>query len=269
MTAAAPERDDLLAALTNASARFAQVAAQVPDPTMTVRESMWTAADLVAHVAGGLEVYARYLDGDPSPAIDVTDVAGGSLIASNAERLADEPERAIGVLIDRAAAALAHVSDRARQMSLDELVPWHGREEPLRCFLASAIAEQLLHGRDLALTIGVPWPIERREAILVIDNLAPLLPVLVDPETTRTLVATIRIKLRGGPTIQLHFDHGTVTVGDVERDPDATVSADPASFLLVAYGRRNQWQEIARGRLVAWGRRPWLALKLTSYLVRP
>jgi hypothetical protein len=263
------ERDELLAVLAAASARFAAVAAQVRDPAMPVRQSTWSAAELVVHVAGGLEAYARYLDGDSSPAVDVSDVPGGSLTASNAERLAAEPERAIGVLLDRAAAALARVCDRARHWSLDELVPWHGRQEPLRCFLASAIAEQLLHGRDLARTVGATWPIERRDAILVLDNLAPLLPILVDPETTRTLDATIRIKLRSGPTIPLHFDHGAVTVDETQPHPDATVSADPVSFLLVAYGRRTQWQEIARGRLVAWGRRPWVALKLTSYLVRP
>jgi hypothetical protein len=44
---------------------------------------------------------------------------------------------------------------------------------------------------------------------------------------------------------------------------------DPVGFLLVAYGRSSQWSEIARGRIVAWGRKPWVALKLASYLVTP
>jgi Mycothiol maleylpyruvate isomerase N-terminal domain/SCP-2 sterol transfer family len=269
VTSTEGQREELPALLADASARFAAVAGQVRDPAMPVRQSMWTAAELVAHVAGGLETYARYLDGDPSPAVDVTDVSGGSLTASNCDRLAAEPERDIEVLLGRAAVGSERVCEHARQRSLDELVPWHGRQEPLRCLLASAIAEQLVHGRDLALTIGAAWPIERHEAVLVLDNLAPLLPVLVDREATRTLDTTIRVKLRGGPAIPLHFDHGSVNVSDAHAQPDATVSADPVSFLLVAYGRRNPWQEIARGHLVAWGRRPWVALKLTSYLARP
>ena len=49
---------------------------------------------------------------------------------------------------------------------------------------------------------------------------------------------------------------------------DPTVNADPVSFLLVAYGRETQWRATMRGAL-PWGRRPWLALKLTSYFVHP
>jgi hypothetical protein len=36
-----------------------------------------------------------------------------------------------------------------------------------------------------------------------------------------------------------------------------------------AYGRRSQWRSIARGQLLTWGRRRWIAVRLTSYLVAP
>jgi hypothetical protein len=47
------------------------------------------------------------------------------------------------------------------------------------------------------------------------------------------------------------------------------LAADPVAFLLVAYKRRSQWTEIIRGRLVAWGRRPWLALSLVQMFHKP
>ena len=261
--------DELLTALQRAFERFAHLASNVQDPNGPVRGSTWTQGDLVAHVTGGLETYAGYLNGDEAAVVDVSDIAGGTLTTSNADRLAEEPERTITVLLDRGAQALATVVEAAAGRSLDEVVAWHGRREPLRCLLATSLCEQLLHGRDLAGSIQVPWSISKREAVLVIDNIAPLLPILVNPHTTRTLVAMMRIVIRDGPTINLAFDNGTLTVGGDPNRFDATVHADPLAFLLVAYGRTSQWAQIPRGRLVAWGRRPWLALRLTSYLVRP
>jgi uncharacterized protein (TIGR03083 family) len=261
--------DELLTALERAAARFAHLAGSVKDPNGPVPGSTWTSGDLIAHVTGGLEAYARYLAGDDAAVVDVSDIAGGSLTASNTERLIEEPERTISVLQERAAQALEAVVDAAAGRPLDELVPWHGRRVQLRCLLATSLCEQLLHGRDLARSIDAPWPISKREAVLVIDNISPLLPILVNPTTTRTLAASIRILIRGGHTIDLTFDNGSLTVGSNPTRFDATVSADPLAFLLVAYGRTSQWVQIPRGRLIAWGRRPWLALRLTRYLVRP
>jgi hypothetical protein len=47
------------------------------------------------------------------------------------------------------------------------------------------------------------------------------------------------------------------------------LSADPVAFLLLAYGRRGQWPLIAQGRLLSYGRKPWLALSLRSLFVNP
>src|SRR5262245_58751252 len=92
-------RDELLAALDSAAGRFAALARAVPDPDLPVRRSAWSAADLVAHVTGGLEAYLRYLEGDATPVVDVSDIAGGSLAATNADRLAEETERSIDALL--------------------------------------------------------------------------------------------------------------------------------------------------------------------------
>ena len=80
----------------------------------------------------------------------------------------------------------------------------------------------------------------------------------------------MRLRVRDGPELGLTFAGGTLTVGPCgTRRPDVTVLADPVAFLLVAYGRTSQWSAMATGKLLAWGRRPWLAVRLTSYLVRP
>ena len=38
---------------------------------------------------------------------------------------------------------------------------------------------------------------------------------------------------------------------------------------LVAYGRVGQLGPILRGQLIAWGRRPWAALRLNSFIRNP
>ena len=51
--------------------------------------------------------------------------------------------------------------------------------------------------------------------------------------------------------------------------PDCVITADPVAFLLVGYGRVGQSGRIWRGKLRAGGRRPWLALRFSSLLIRP
>jgi hypothetical protein len=66
------------------------------------------------------------------------------------------------------------------------------------------------------------------------------------------------------------ISEGEVTMHPVPpRRAACSISADPVAFFLVAVGRRSQWGQIARGRLVAWGPRPWLGLRLTRLFPSP
>jgi uncharacterized protein (TIGR03083 family) len=260
---------ELLDVLDREVRRFTTMAAAA-DPARPVPHSTWTVGDTVAHLATGMDAYARYLTGDTTPVIDISDVAGGSIGASNARRLAADDERDIPTLLRLLDERFAELRHAAMRMDLDDEVSWHGRPIPLRTMLATAIGEFHMHGRDLAVAFEQPWPLPRRDAALTIDGLAPLLPILVDPASTRDLHALVRLRVREGPELGLAFDRGTLNVGPCgDRRPDVTISADPEAFLLVAYGRASQWPAIATGKLVAWGRRPWLAMRLTSYLVSP
>jgi len=50
---------------------------------------------------------------------------------------------------------------------------------------------------------------------------------------------------------------------------DCVISAEPATFLLVNYGRTGPWGPAHTGKVVAWGRRPWLALGLPKTFRAP
>ena len=65
------------------------------------------------------------------------------------------------------------------------------------------------------------------------------------------------------------IDDGNVTVTGDGESVDCHVSAEPVALLLIAYGRRSQWVPIMTGKLIAWGRKPWLGPRLVRYLVTP
>lgn len=263
----------LLDRLEAAGARVAELARRSPSGAR-VPDSEWTVGDVVAHLAAGVDAYARYLAGDATPLLDVSDIPGGSLRASNATVLARHAGRDPAALADQLTDRLAEVVTLSTGRPLESGVPWHGREEQLRTVLAVALGELLVHGLDLARATGAPWEIEPADARLVAGNIGDLLPLLVDPVTAGGLTATIEIRLRGSgpaePPIVFRFTDGRLAVGPGPAPrADVRISAAPVPFLLISYGRIGQWRPILTGQLVAWGRRPWIALRLTRYLVDP
>jgi hypothetical protein len=78
------------------------------------------------------------------------------------------------------------------------------------------------------------------------------------------------VRLRGQGTHRFDFDEGRLRMNPAGPfRPDVTISADPATLLLMLYRRVSLWPGILTGRLVAYGQRPWLALTLTSRFHRP
>jgi hypothetical protein len=40
-------------------------------------------------------------------------------------------------------------------------------------------------------------------------------------------------------------------------------------MILVFYGRVGQWGQVLKGRMISWGRKPWLGLKFKSLIIDP
>jgi uncharacterized protein (TIGR03083 family) len=260
---------DVRAALDRAGDRFFDLVLSAPDAGRPVPGSEWTVGDVAAHVALGTEAYAGFAYGAREPFVDVSDIAGGSLTRSSAGRLHDEPDRDLGALVVRARAALTSLLDSIEGRAGDEPVVWNGHEIALDAMVGLGLAEYLLHGRDVAVALHRPWPISPDDARLVLVSALPILPLLVNPATTRAVKATYDLRVRGGDRVTIAIDDGHMSVGPPRRSVDCHVSAEPVALLLVAYGRRTQWIPVLTGKLVAWGRKPWLGLRLVKYLVTP
>ncbi len=148
---------------------------------------------------------------------------------------------------------------------------FHGGER-VRADVALGIllGEPVVHGHDVAEALGRPWPIDPGHVALVVEGLNPILPGWVRPDRTAGLTASFEVHLRGQTSHVWAFRDGRLHVNPP--DPgriDVHISADPAALLLFMYAREPQWKYIATGRLIAWGRKPWLALTLGGRFQKP
>jgi hypothetical protein len=101
----------------------------------------------------------------------------------------------------------------------------------------------------------------------------PVVPYYLRAERAEGRPARYDIRLRGEGASRAVFtiEGGSLTVGApvAGQRADCYLSADPWAFLLVLYGRTGPLAPALAGRILAWGRRPWLALTLPSRFRKP
>jgi uncharacterized protein (TIGR03083 family) len=257
------------AALARVAEELSSLVASASSAGATVPGSDWNVGEVAAHVAVGTEAYVGYLSGATEPFVDVSDIAGGSLARTSAARLQAESERDPAKLAERLRAASSALLEHTDGRHHDEVVMWHGQPIALGDMLAIGLGEYVLHGRDIAIALSRRWVIQPNDARLVLAGAVPLLPLIVDPVTTAGVHAHYDLNVRGGVRFALTIGDGELTVAGDGHSVDCHVSADPVALLLIAYGRRSQLVPILTGKLVAWGRKPWLGPRLVRYLVTP
>jgi putative sterol carrier protein len=66
------------------------------------------------------------------------------------------------------------------------------------------------------------------------------------------------------------FDGGTLRIEEPTDAPvDTHISADPPTLLLMGYGRIGPVKPALTGKLFAWGRKPWLGMKMATLIRNP
>lgn len=128
---------------------------------------------------------------------------------------------------------------------------------------AGYLGELLLHGRDLALLTGADVPIDRRQAVAIIRQQLTLAPAFVDRERARRCDGVFGVSFRGGDDYTFNIDDGVLTVTHGRpRKADARVVADPVAYVLVALGRMSELRAGLLGKILGYGRKPWLLARL-------
>jgi uncharacterized protein (TIGR03083 family) len=168
---------------------------------------------------------------------------------------------------EQAEAFVAALAGRSR----DERAVTPMGEMDLPTLGAYLLTHMLGHGYDIARAVRRPHMIDRSRAALALPFLLVAMPRVLDADAVAGLTARYAVRLWGGLRFGVTFDRGRLTVAP--RQPgeraDCTLSMEPVTFLLIALGRANPWAALARGRILHWGRRPWLAPRFPSFFTAP
>jgi len=262
-------------ALAEAGAATAGTLRSDPDPGLGVPGLKWTIRETALHLLAALGAFSASAGGT---AFVMPPTGGGAtkqrVDELNALLVAVETEVGCNELAERIEAGVsAFLAATADRPGTDRLpTPWYGdgMELDLDSATCLLLAEQLVHGYDLARASRQPWPATPVQARLAIHGPVAMMASYVNPETTAHLRAAYDIAVRGGPRFFVQIDHGAARTGAVPFGRvDCHLSAEPTAFLLLCFGRHSQWGQIARGRMLAWGRKPWLGLRLKSLFLNP
>jgi uncharacterized protein (TIGR03083 family) len=242
------------------SDRFVELLRSAPDAHASVPGLDWTVAQVAAHVVSLTARYVPFVQGQ-----------GKAFYASMPEMNAQELDALCALSLDE-------LADRLERGTASLLSLCPSGQSPARFFdlksdCTSAIAlyveELLVHGLDVARAVGRSWLITHDDAVIAIGALTVPLPKFVDPKTTSRLRATYELRLRGGPTCAMAVADGAVTFSPgPARKADCRISADPVSFLLTGAERESQWRALLTGKMLAYGRKPWLALCFKKIFVK-
>ena len=269
MSVSLPELSSLLDALDNATGRFTTLLRRADDGSVRAIGD-WTVDDVATHLSHGFtEVYLAIARGEGSAVTSTAGIAGMNEAYVNAHR-----ERDLPVLAARIDEGHAEFQEAMRRLTPQTELTWHARIVlPATTMAAIVLGEVLIHGHDVAQASGQAWSIDAESARMAIMGLVPLLPHYVDRDATADVQARVLLSLRGPRRAHNQFvfvvDRGSLTVEELDDGVDCRISADPSAFMLVSYGRLSPLRPALTGKIVAYGRKPWLGLKLSGWLTNP
>lgn len=234
----------------------------------------WDLTQLATHVSHAMDAVSAMSTGGGNL---IEDISGLPMLSR--VMIEGEGRRPLPELADRIDASVARFLAAMEEAAVtgDTSHGWliQGSEMPLSVLTCHILNELTVHGLDLARAEGVPWPIDPGHAALVLQGFVfPALHTLgramVVQEKAGDKRARFEVRLRGDGRAWLAFDRGDFSVEASPKGPvDCHLSVDPVAFLLVAWGRIDQWSAIPKGQLLAWGRKPWLGMQMRSWLRNP
>ncbi|MFC8448679.1 maleylpyruvate isomerase family mycothiol-dependent enzyme [Kitasatospora sp. NPDC057223] len=247
----------LLDAVLGVAEETAALLRECPGTDVPIPGAQWTVGEAAAHLALANELMAAlaageqraYGDGTPSGLAAANEASLGAFTQRDGAVLAEE--------ITRHARAFGEAFAR-RPATARVLTPLGPMD--LATLGSYLLAHMLGHGYDIAVALGRPHMIDRHRVELTLPFLMTAMPRVVDPGTAAGHTARYDLRLRGGARFTVTFRAGVpeVSPGPAPR-ADCTILTDPVAFLLLALGRCGPFSALARGKVLAWGRRAWLA----------
>jgi uncharacterized protein (TIGR03083 family) len=256
-------------ALRTASKRLTSLVRAIDEPDKRTRGLDWSLADTAAHVLLTLRYDLGTMTGRRETyAVEDDAIAAGR--AHNAASLRAESERDPLVLARLIAEAVEEFIEEARRRDPLSPAPLSGDNAmTVANLVGTLLGEMIVHGYDIARTTKQKLTIDPDAARLAVYATSATLGLAVNPDTTKELSARLEMRIRGGESFVIHIDDGTARTERPDGGADLYMSADPIAYLLVGFGRSGPLAQVARGRMIAWGKKPLIAAKLPTYFRNP
>ena len=232
----------------------------------------WTVMDTAAHVAGIAWVDTALVGPDdmPLPIPGIGDLVATTTVDNihagiNAAVLRGYTERDPEVVVRRLRESIDEILLLTADADPERTVAWLGGSRlPLAGLVAHLTNELLLHGRDIARVLRVPWAIPEEYAALffelfVVEIIRNGVGVVLDDDRP-VRPGRIAVEFRSAYTdpVAIVLDNGTLTIEEPSRDNDVRVYFQPAAMSLVLFHHVSRPRAALTGALRVWGRRPWL-----------
>lgn len=249
----------LAAEVRTVAAEFSDQLRSISDSATPVPGLDWTVAELAAHLISLPELYRvqNSLDGPfvaPEKWADFSVACRAHITETDPSRLADQ-------LRDEIESWLSELGPDGGGPRL-----LYGQVTTGKNVTVGVLVELIMHGMDLAELTGAKVTMTSERALAALPNMMTLVPAFIDPVVASRCVGVYHLRFRGGPEYTYRVDaDGRIVVSDGKpAKADVHLVADPATFLLLSLGRTGQFKAALTGKVMAYGRKPWLLARLES-----
>ncbi|MBP2049809.1 hypothetical protein J2Z21_002745 [Streptomyces griseochromogenes] len=232
----------------------------------------WTVMDTAAHVAAiaWLNTSAVVSDDTPLPMPGIREHIAAATVDNihtglNSALFHVYPERDPGEVVARLRSSIDEILRLTATADPTRTIGWLGESRiPVAGLVAHLTNELLLHGRDIARAVDVPWSIPHAYAaqffeLFLIEIARNGVGHILD-DVRRVHQGRIAVEFRSAYTspVTMVLDTGEVWIEEPSRDNDVRVYFKPAALSLVLFHRVPRARAAMTGSLRIWGRRPWL-----------
>ncbi|MEU0213206.1 hypothetical protein [Streptomyces canus] len=244
---------------------------ELADP-QAMATAEWTVMDTAAHVASvaWLNTAAVVSDDTPLPMPGIREHIAAATVDTihtglNPALLHAYTERDPAMVVSKLRASIDEILRVTATVDPTRTLSWLGGSRiPLAGLVAHLTNELLLHGRDIARAVDLPWRIPHEYAAqffeLFLIEIARNGAGHILDDDRRVHQGRIAVEFRSAYTspVTMVLDTGDVWIEEPSRDNDVRVYFKPADLSLVLFHRIPRAKAALSGALRVWGRRPWL-----------
>lgn len=227
----------------------------------------WTIATTAAHLVLSQRMSKQVMQGEKNPYKN-----------AKPETVAETNEHLLSTFSERNPAKLATMLVMDTEnilkvcMTQDENTVYktHFGSMDLQTFLSYNLCHLLIHESQISRSLKKPYLVTEQSAELTIPFIKKAMLVTYSKDTDKRFIATFRIQLKNMKPFFINCHGEEITINDEFAGViDCTIATDVKTFFLVSTNLENQWNLLFKGKISVWGRRPWLALKLTNLFKNP